>query len=162
MSFKLTYNQSNAVPQFKLPSSKSISNRLLIAQALSDGQFQLANLSEAQDTIVLQESLISNARVIDVGMAGTAFRFLTAFYSMREGKRLLTGAHRMKRRPIEILVEQLRCIGAEIDYNENEGFPPLQIQGAELKGDELSVDASVSSQYISALLLIAPLSLIHI
>jgi len=156
MSFKLSYTNSNTVPEVRLPSSKSISNRLLIAQALSDSKVQLANLSEAQDTQVLQKSLISIAKVIDVGMAGTAFRFLTAFYSIKEGERVLTGAGRMKERPIQILVEKLSCLGAKIDYVEQDGFPPLQIQGANLKGGQLSIDASVSSQYISALLLIAP------
>ena len=156
MSYELTYKTPNTVPEIELPGSKSISNRLLIAEALSNHQIRLVNLSAAQDTLELQNALNSSAEIIDVGMAGTAFRFLTAFYAMNNGKRILTGAKRMKERPIGVLVDQLRSLGATIDYQESEGFPPLQIQKGELKGGKISIVASVSSQYISALLLIAP------
>ena len=152
----LTYQPSNGLAEIELPRSKSISNRLLIAKALSNGQVQLVNLSAAQDTLELQNALNSNAEIINVGMAGTAFRFLTAFYSLKAEKIVLTGAERMKERPIGILVEQLREFGANINYQEKSGFPPMQIRNGKLKGGNRSIDASVSSQYISALLLIAP------
>lgn len=156
MSFSLEYKPAQDIPEIVLPSSKSISNRLLIAQALTKGAFEISNLSTATDTVVLQQALKSNFKVVDVGMAGTAFRFLTAFFSLLEGNRILTGVSRMKERPIQILVDELRKMGAEIGYIEREGFPPLQIEGKKLKGGQLSIDATVSSQYISALLLIAP------
>ncbi|MFT6166869.1 MAG: 3-phosphoshikimate 1-carboxyvinyltransferase [Vicingaceae bacterium] len=156
MSTELTYKPSSSVSEIDLPSSKSISNRLLIARSLSKNRVPLTNLSTANDTLELQNALNSSAEIIDVGMAGTAFRFLTAFYAMNDEKRILTGAKRMKERPIEVLVDQLRSLGANIDYQEREGFPPLQIQKGELKGGKRAIDASVSSQYISAVLLIAP------
>ena len=152
----LIYQPSDEVAEIELPSSKSISNRLLIAKALSNDQVQLVNLSAAQDTLALQNALSSNAEIIDVGMAGTAFRFLTAFYSLKADKVILTGTKRMKERPIGILVDELRSLGANISYQEKKGFPPLKILKSELKGGKISIDASVSSQYVSALLLIAP------
>jgi|SRR5690554_868225 len=141
----------------ELPSSKSESNRLLIAQAISKNAFKIQNLSEAEDTKLLQAALKSSQEIIDVGMAGTAFRFLTAFYAIQDGRKtILTGAERMKERPIGILVDALRTLGASIKYLEKEGYPPLEIQGKSLKGGKLFIDGAVSSQYISALLLIAP------
>lgn len=156
MSFTLKYQPTEGQPEIELPGSKSISNRLLIAQALAKGEFELINLSTAKDTEVLRQSLASDSKTIDVGMAGTAFRFLTAFFAQHSGTRILTGSDRMKQRPIGILVDQLRRLGAGIEYLEKEGFPPLKIEGKQLKSNEINIDASVSSQYISALMLIAP------
>ncbi len=156
MSFELIHKWTAGQPEIDLPGSKSISNRLLIARALSNGQIRLVKLSTAQDTLELQNALNSDAEIIDVGLAGTAFRFLTAYYSMKAENIILTGAKRMKERPIGVLVEQLRALGANINYREKEGFPALQIRNGKLKGGKRSIDASVSSQYISALLLIAP------
>jgi 3-phosphoshikimate 1-carboxyvinyltransferase len=156
MSNKLKYSAIATVPKIDLPSSKSISNRLLIAQALSGNTIVLENLSEAEDTVLLQKALASNEETVNVGMAGTAFRFLTAYYSVSKVTRILTGSERMLKRPIGVLVEKLKKLGADITYLKNDGFPPLKIVGKRLKGGPLSIDASVSSQYISALLLIAP------
>ena len=156
MSNKLKYSAIATVPKIDLPSSKSISNRLLIAQALSGNTIVLENLSEAEDTVLLQKALASNEETVNVGMAGTAFRFLTAYYSISKVTRILTGSERMLKRPIGVLVEKLKKLGADITYLKNDGFPPLKIVGKRLKGGPLSIDASVSSQYISALLLIAP------
>jgi len=143
--------------QIDLPTSKSISNRLLIAQALSSNAFEISGLSKAEDSNLLSLALSCNDKVIDVGMAGTAYRFLTAFLALKKGTKVLTGANRMKERPIQILVDVLRKLGAEIQYMEQEGYPPLKIEGRrDLIGSSITIDGSVSSQYITALLLIAP------
>lgn len=139
----------------EIPASKSISNRLLIIQALSkSGEIQ--NLSEAEDTLVLKQMLSEMPETMNVGHAGTAFRFLTAFLSIGDGTHVLTGSERMKNRPIAPLVNALRALGANIQYLENEGFPPLKIQGKKLQGGAVTVDSSISSQFISALMLIGP------
>ena len=139
----------------QIPASKSISNRLLILQALFEN-ISIQNLATAQDTIVLQNALNNlDSTQINIGHAGTAMRFLTAFLSIQEGKTfVLDGSSRMRQRPIGILVDALRQIGATIDYIEAEGYPPLQITGQKLEKNSITIDASVSSQYISALLLI--------
>lgn len=136
--------------------SKSESNRLLILQNLFS-EIEILNLSDAQDTLLLREALNSDSQIIDIHHAGTAMRFLTAFFAIQEGREvILTGSQRMKERPIAILVEALRQIGAAIDYTEKDGFPPLKIKGKNLSVDTVSINSNVSSQYISALLLIAP------
>lgn len=136
--------------------SKSESNRLLILQKLFD-KLQINNLSYADDTLILQKSLRSEDSNIDVHHAGTAMRFLTAYYSsIKDREFILTGSYRMQQRPVKILVDALISIGADITYLKNEGYPPIKIKGKELKKDFLSIKANVSSQYISALLLIAP------
>ena len=140
----------------KLPSSKSISNRVLIINALSYSPFPVSNLSASDDTVVMDNILKSNTDVFNVGHAGTAMRFLTAYLSKIVGRWELTGSERMQQRPIKILVDALRKLGARIEYAGNEGFPPLKIWGSHLKGIPLELDGSVSSQYISALLMIAP------
>ena len=151
----------------QLTASKSESNRALIIQALSKEKFQIENLATAQDTQTLQEiltadqlhmqSALSNEeRTYDVGPAGTTMRFLTAYFATTPGKRILTGSERMKQRPIGILVDALRTLGAKITYLEEEGYPPLQIEGKTLKGGELEIVGNISSQFISALLLISP------
>ena len=140
----------------QLPASKSISNRALIIHALSYAGEQIHNLADCDDTNVLIEALHSNGRVFDIGAAGTAMRFLTAFLSKIVGEWVITGSERMKQRPISILVDALNKLGAHIEYMEKEGFPPLRIHGSALTGGKIELDGSVSSQYISALLMIAP------
>jgi len=140
----------------QLPASKSISNRALIIHALSYAGEQIHNLADCDDTNVLVEALHSNARVFDIGAAGTTMRFLTAFLSKIVGEWVITGSERMKQRPISILVDALNKLGAHVEYMEKEGFPPLRIHGSALTGGKIELDGSVSSQYISALLMIAP------
>jgi 3-phosphoshikimate 1-carboxyvinyltransferase len=139
-----------------LPSSKSIANRALIIHALSFSPYPIENLSDSDDTRVMEQVFNSNTNHFDIGHAGTAMRFLTAFLSQIVGEWIITGSDRMKQRPIGILVDALNKLGAKIEYLENEGFPPLKIFGSHLKGCVLELDGSVSSQYISALLMIAP------
>jgi len=139
-----------------LPSSKSIANRALIIHALSYSPYPVENLSDSDDTRVMNQVFNSNTNLFDIGHAGTAMRFLTAYLSQIVGEWSLTGSERMKQRPIGILVDALHKLGAKIEYLENEGFPPLKIYGSHLKGCVLELDGSVSSQYISALLMIAP------
>ena len=140
----------------KLPASKSISNRALILNALSYSPFPIQNLSDCDDTNVLVRALGSNDRDFDIQAAGTAMRFLTAFLAKIVGEWTITGTERMKNRPIRALVDALNSLGARIEYIEKEGFPPLRIFGSALQGGEISLAGNVSSQYISALLMIAP------
>lgn len=141
-----------------LPLSKSVSNRALIINALTDNAAPLARMAECSDTIVLQHALSTEAEKIDIGDAGTAMRFLTAYFAALDGRSVrLDGNDRMRRRPIGPLVDALRHCGAEIDYLGEKGFPPLHISGHKLAGGNMEIDATVSSQYISALLMIAPL-----
>lgn len=139
-----------------LPASKSISNRVLIINALCYSPYPVRNLSDSDDTRVLTEALFSNKNKFDIGHAGTAMRFLTAFLSKIVGEWEVTGSERMKQRPIKILTDALNQLGAKIEYLEKEGFPPLKIFGSHLKGKTLELEGSISSQYISALLMIAP------
>ncbi|MCD8181994.1 MAG: 3-phosphoshikimate 1-carboxyvinyltransferase [Bacteroides sp.] len=138
----------------QLPASKSISNRALILHVLAHGSLTPCNLSDCDDTRVMIRALDGNPEHIDILAAGTAMRFLTAYLSVTPGKRIITGTQRMQQRPIRILVDALRELGAQIEYVGNEGFPPLHITGKELKGEEISLAGNVSSQYISALLMI--------
>jgi 3-phosphoshikimate 1-carboxyvinyltransferase len=136
--------------------SKSETNRLLLLQALYPN-LEITNISNSDDSKVMIEAFKKLSNEIDVHHAGTAMRFLTAFFAIQEGKEVvLTGSSRMKERPIKILVETLNQLGAEISYIENEGFPPIHIKGKKLLKNKVSLPANVSSQYISALLLIAP------
>ena len=139
-----------------LPASKSISNRALIIHALSGGQQMPQNLSDCDDTKVILAALRDMPDEINIKAAGTAMRFMTAYLSVMEGTHVLTGTARMKERPIGILVDALRKLGADIDYVGEEGYPPLRITGQPLQGGELEIEGSVSSQYISALLMIGP------
>lgn len=139
-----------------LPASKSISNRILIIEALAQTHFSIKNLSEAKDTVVLREALEKNEIITDVGPAGTAMRFLTALYASQPGEKILTGSERMKNRPISTLVDALRQLGASITYLEKEGYPPLRIEGRRLTGGFLKVNGNISSQFITALMLIGP------
>ena len=139
-----------------LPTSKSLSNRALILQALSQHQFEIHQLSEAEDTTRLRDLLTDDPSSLDCGNAGTAFRFLTAYAALMPGKRYLTGNARMKERPVGPLVEALRSLGATIHYTENAGYPPLEIHGGSVEGGQVTLNAAVSSQFVTALLLIAP------
>ena len=142
----------------KLPASKSISNRALIIYALSGSSILPKNLSDCDDTEVIINALQHNPYEIDIKAAGTAMRFMTAYLSVKEGEEhVLTGTQRMKHRPISVLVDALRCLGADISYAGEEGFPPLRIKGQKLQGGLLEVPGNISSQYISALLMIGPL-----
>ena len=140
-----------------LPASKSISNRALIIYALSGGHIMPQNLSDCDDTEVIINAIRHMPEVIDIKAAGTAMRFMTAYLSLMRGTHTLTGTERMKKRPIKILVDALRSLGAEISYLEEEGFPPLSITGTKLTGGVLEMSGSVSSQYISAVLMIGPM-----
>jgi 3-phosphoshikimate 1-carboxyvinyltransferase len=136
--------------------SKSESNRCLLLKALFN-DITIENLSNSDDTELMKNALSSNHSLIDIHHAGTAMRFLTAYFATQNGRKIiLTGSSRMKERPIRILVDALRNLGAKIEYSKNEGFPPLKIQGQEFLKSEVFLKANVSSQYISALLLIAP------
>ncbi|MDR1762570.1 MAG: 3-phosphoshikimate 1-carboxyvinyltransferase [Dysgonamonadaceae bacterium] len=140
----------------QLPASKSISNRALIINTLTDNPQPIANLSDSDDTKAMLNAFQNAGNLIDVGAAGTAMRFLTAYYAIAEGERTISGSQRMKNRPIRALVDALRSLGAEIEYVEKEGFPPLKIQGKRMTGGKTELDGSISSQYLSALMMIAP------
>ena len=140
----------------KLEGSKSISNRLLIMQALCPEGFEIDNLSPSDDTTTLKQLLSSNDSTCDVGAAGTTMRFLTAYFAIKNRQHILTGSERMKQRPIKLLVDALRDLGADIHYLEKDGFPPIEIKGKKLSGGKVTIRADVSSQYISALLMIGP------
>ena len=149
-----TINNCNL--QIKLPASKSISNRALILDALANSEYEIENLADCDDTNVLLYALDSNISTFDIGAAGTSMRFLTAFLAKTMGEWIVTGSDRMKQRPIKILVDALNTVGAKIEYIEKEGFPPLRIFGSALIGGEIHLKGNVSSQYISALMMIAP------
>lgn len=156
----MNYNikgQSLLKSTITLPSSKSISNRTLILNALSGCPQDIQNLSDCDDTEVLVKALGFEECDFDIKAAGTAMRFLTALLATKEGSWTITGTERMKNRPIKLLVEALTTVGGKIEYMEKEGFPPLRIHGSQLQGGKISMAGNVSSQYISALLMIAPL-----
>ena len=156
MIYKVSAPNKNITGNINLPASKSISNRALIINALSYSPYPLRNLSDSDDSKVLEAALFSNNNKFDIGHAGTAMRFLTAFLAKIVGEWEITGSERMQQRPIGILVDALNSLGAQITYKNKEGFPPLKIMGSNLTGKTLELDGSISSQYISALLLIAP------
>ena len=141
-----------------LAGSKSISNRVLIIRALCSGDFEISRLANARDTQLLDTLLVSTSELRDAGAAGTTFRFLTAYLALQPGKQTLTGTERMKQRPIGVLVEALRGLGASIEYLEKEGYPPLRLGTPDnfASDPRISIAANTSSQYISALLMIAP------
>jgi len=157
MNYKIYHPTKTVECEIDLPASKSISNRLLIIQALCKQEFAITNLSNSEDTKALQKALKTTATTIDVGAAGTSFRFLTAYLSTLVGNRfILTGSNRMKERPIIELVDALLELGVEIKYLEKTGFPPLEILGTNITENKVSIDGKISSQFISAILLIAP------
>lgn len=139
-----------------LPASKSISNRLLIIKALANHSFSIQNLSESDDTKVMTEAFRGTEDVINIGHGGTSMRFLTAYYAATAQEKVITGSDRMKNRPIRELVDGLNQLGAGIRYLEKEGYPPVQTSGNPLKGNTIPINGSISSQFITALLLIAP------
>ncbi|MBN8696120.1 MAG: 3-phosphoshikimate 1-carboxyvinyltransferase [Bacteroidetes bacterium] len=159
MIYQISHTSKKIEGSILLTASKSESNRALIIQALCNEHFEIVNLANAQDTVTLKDILASASteNTFDVGPAGTTMRFLTAYFATQPGKRILTGSERMKQRPIGLLVNALNELGADIKYLEKEGFPPIEINGNKIKGGEIEIDGSVSSQFISALLLISPI-----
>ncbi|TJZ62774.1 3-phosphoshikimate 1-carboxyvinyltransferase [Sphingobacterium olei] len=162
ISIKLSHPTKQVSGTVQLTGSKSESNRALIIQALSESKVKVENLSEAADTAILGRALMqahgdsSKQKIIDIGPAGTAMRFLTSYLNLLEGNFILTGTERMQQRPIGILVDALKSIGADIHYTSKSGFPPLHIEGRMFQGkDKVTIKGNVSSQYISSLLLIA-------
>jgi len=156
MTYKI-YPPSELKQTIVLPASKSISNRALVIHALSGGEDVPENLSHCDDTDVMVAALRDMPYEINIKAAGTAMRFMTAFLSVTEGEHIITGTDRMKHRPISVLVDALRSLGADIEYAGEEGFPPLKVTGHALEGGSLDIPGNVSSQYISALLMIAPM-----
>ena len=157
MAIKSLYiNKKTINADISLPASKSISNRALILNALAYSPHTIENLSDCDDTRVMIKALDSNSTSFDIGAAGTAMRFLTAFLSKTVGEWVITGSKRMKERPIRLLVEALNSLGGRIEYIERTGYPPLKIYGSALTGGEIQLNGGVSSQYISALMMIAP------
>jgi len=156
MDIKIAHPNGHCEGSINITGSKSETNRLLLLQALFNG-FELKNTSNSDDSKVMQKALQTSSDRIDIHHAGTAMRFLTAYFSHIQGRSVvLTGSSRMQERPIQILVDALRDIGASISYEKEEGFPPLKIHGKKLAGGKVELPADVSSQYISALLLLGP------
>ena len=161
-SLILTHPSQEIKGTAQLTGSKSESNRALIIQALSKGAVKVENLSEAADTVTLKAALeraqdtSTDLKTIDIGPAGTAMRFLTSYLNLIKGNFVLTGTERMQQRPIGILVDALKDLGADIHYENKSGFPPIKIEGGMIQGkDKISIQGNISSQYISSLLLIA-------
>lgn len=142
--------------EIMLPASKSISNRALVINALAGNDTHPENLSRCDDTDVMVAALGNMPYEIDIKAAGTAMRFTTALLSVGKGEHVITGTERMKHRPISVLVDALKRLGASIEYMEEEGFPPLRIRGRQLEGGHIDIAGNVSSQYISALLMVGP------
>ncbi|MBP6549627.1 MAG: 3-phosphoshikimate 1-carboxyvinyltransferase, partial [Flavobacterium sp.] len=156
MNLLLQTSQSDLQAQIAITGSKSETNRLLLLQALFPN-IALANTSNSDDSEVMQKALKGNDEIVDIHHAGTAMRFLTAYFAVNEGREVvLTGSQRMTERPIKVLVEALQQLGAQISYEKEEGFPPIRIKGQKITANKVSIPANVSSQYISALLLVAP------
>lgn len=155
MELHLSTNQTKLNALIAISGSKSESNRLLILQQLIGG-LTIENISDSDDSNHLQHALETSEETIDIGHAGTAMRFLTAYFSVNEGREVvLTGSERMQNRPIEILVNALRDLGADISYEAKEGYPPIRIKGTKLIKEKVQINGNVSSQYISALMLVA-------
>ena len=156
MKSAIKKSQLRPTSELEITGSKSETNRLLLLQALFP-QISVKNTSESDDSQAMRNALANGSGVIDIHHAGTAMRFLTAYFAIQDEKTvILTGSDRMQQRPIKILVDALRDLGAEIEYLHEQGFPPLKITGKKLPNSKVTLDAGVSSQYISALLLIAP------
>ena len=156
MKASLTYKAVSDHPIITIPGSKSESNRLLILKACYPN-ISITNLSNSDDTVSLLKGIEQVDGIVDVHHAGTAMRFLTAYFASKKGVDIIiTGSKRMQERPIRILVDALNDLGADIHYLKNKGFPPLKIIGTDLNVSSVSLDAAISSQYISALMLIAP------
>jgi 3-phosphoshikimate 1-carboxyvinyltransferase len=152
----LRHQSGNLYRKIQITGSKSESNRMLLLQALFP-QIALDNVSNSDDTVAMKSGLETDNDLVDIGHAGTSMRFLTAYYSSLENQeKTLTGSPRMQERPIGILVDALRQLGADISYLKNEGYPPVLIKGKRLTASEVRLSANISSQYITALMLIAP------
>ena len=152
----LRHQSGNLHGRIQITGSKSESNRMLLLQALYP-KITLDNLSNSDDTVAMKSGLESDKNMVDIGHAGTSMRFLSAYYSTLENQeKILTGSSRMQERPIGVLVDALRQLGADISYLKNEGYPPLLIKGKQLRANEVRLSANISSQYITALMLIAP------
>ena len=152
---EISAHQSPINNQLAVTGSKSESNRLLLLNQLFENVLKLENVSNSEDSQLMQKALANQSDLIDIHHAGTAMRFLTAYYSIQNDRNItLTGSERMKQRPIKVLVDALNKLGAEISYQENEGFPPLQIKGKKITQDSITIPSNISSQYISALCLI--------
>ena len=157
MSYLINHNNDSFSNSFEISGSKSESNRLLILNSIY-GNLKINNLSNSDDTVILDKYITNLESHIDVHHAGTAMRFLTALLAIKTNKKfVITGSQRMKERPIKILVQALNKLGANISYFDKKGFPPLIIKGQEIFGGEISLSSNISSQYISALMLIAPI-----
>ncbi len=156
MEYLISKQNKKIKGELSLPSSKSISNRVLLIRALAKKKFEIYNLSYSNDTKNLLDILNSDSNIFDVGDAGTTMRFLTSYFANKPGEWILTGSERMKNRPIGILVNALNELGVKIEYLEKEGFPPIKIYGTAIEGGNIEISGSVSSQFISSLLLIAP------
>ena len=156
MSYLLQHDNKDFSGFFKISGSKSISNRLLILKYLFSG-ITIKNLSNSDDTKVLEKYLKKTSTIIDIGHAGTAMRFLTAFLAIKEDQQfILMGSERMKKRPIKILVDSINKLGSNITYTQKKGYPPIKIKGKKINGGEIILNSNISSQYITALILIAP------
>jgi len=156
MNYHISHKTKKIDAEINLPKSKSLSNRALLIKVLCSESFTIEDLSSSKDTQLLSKALHSQSSTINVGDSGTAFRFLTALLSTKSGEFMISGSERMKERPIKDLVNALTALGADIEYLEKEGYPPLKIAGKTIEGGKVSIDASISSQFVSALLLIAP------
>ncbi|WP_372792575.1 3-phosphoshikimate 1-carboxyvinyltransferase [Lutibacter sp.] len=153
---KINKVKNKVTGSIQITGSKSETNRLLVLQQFYPN-LKIENISNSDDSVLMQNALANTSNEINIGHAGTAMRFLTAYFSVKENSEIiLTGSHRMKDRPIKILVDALTSLGADIQYLEKEGYPPLKISGKKLEKGIVEIDGNVSSQYISALLLIAP------
>lgn len=156
MNIRIQSNQTKFQKQITITGSKSESNRSLLLRALYPG-LTIENLSNSDDSVVMEKGLEITNGTVDIHHAGTAMRFLTAFFAVKPGAEvILTGSKRMTERPIKILVEALRQLGAEISYEKDQGYPPIKIKGKRITQNKVTLAANISSQYISALLLVAP------
>ena len=156
MHLDIKHNTKVCRGKLNITGSKSETNRLLLLQAFISG-FKIKNKSNSEDSKTMSAALLSKDKIIDVNHAGTAMRFLTAYFSQIDGREiLLTGSKRMQERPIEILVDSLNSIGADITYEKKNGYPPLRIKGKKLKGGSITLPANISSQFISALIMLGP------
>jgi 3-phosphoshikimate 1-carboxyvinyltransferase len=156
MNLLLQTSHSNLQADIAVTGSKSETNRLLLLQAVFPN-ITLANTSNSDDSEVMQKALKGNEEIVDIHHAGTAMRFLTAYFAVNDGREVvLTGSQRMTERPIKVLVEALEQLGAKITYEKEEGYPPIRIKGQKITASKVNIPANVSSQYISALMLVAP------
>ena len=156
MHLEIKHNTNHCNGKLNITGSKSETNRLLLIQAFISG-FKIKNKSNSEDSKLMRDALVSKNNIIDINHAGTAMRFLTAYFSQIDGREvLLTGSKRMQERPIKILVDALNSIGADITYDKKNGYPPLRIKGKKLNGGSITLPANISSQFISALIMLGP------